>query len=731
MKEKTRTIEDAAALGKPRNLTMILILYLLGIFMGAIDTGIVSPARTLIQSALGVDERTGIWMITIYTLAFATIIPISGKLADRFGRKVIYLVSIGLFGLGSLICSLSAATGQFWVLLAGRVIQALGGGGIMPVATAEFGTTFPAEKRGMALGLVGGVYGIANILGSTLGSSILGIFGTSRWDLLFLVNVPIAIAIVAAGFFFLPNNKGESRTKIDWAGIPVLSVMVLSLLYGLRNMDFFNLPASLGQTNVYPFLLGFLVLLPILILIERRSTDPVLNLSYFTSRPTLITLILGFAAGIMMMGMVFVPQFAENALSIAAGSGGFFVAILGLFAGISAPLSGTLIDRFGPKKILFSGFGITLAGALFLILVTIPHPSTFTVLASLGVIGLGLGFTMGTPLNYMMLQNTRPGESNSALATLSLIRSIGTAVAPAIMIGFLAHAGMSAQTNLMALLPPVESPRIEKVVKLQAQLESLSKDPQAAAMLAKMSIPSLDTGSTMKFDMTGGGRLPPEIATRLRNADVPTIVDDLKALSSTMFELKTPAVIEKITGGLGQGLIGIDQALASMDKSAAGLSGGMKGLDSALAGMDAGLAGIDAALSRAKAPPQIEALKAQRAVLAGNRDTLAAKKAGMAAGAAGIATGRARLAEVRSTILALQGEIAPAFAASKNDYLARLEAMRPQIQETFRSSLNAGFRQMYITVALASVMAGIVLAFYRSARRKEGDGTSTAAASNA
>ena len=231
--------------------------------------------------------------------------------------------------------------------------------------------------------------------------------------------------------------------------------------------------------------------------------------------------------------------------------------------------------------------------------------------------------------------------------------------------------------------------------------------------------------------MTGGGRLPPEIATRLRNADVTTIVDDLKALSSTMFELKTPAVIEKITGGLGQGLIGIDQALASMDKSAAGLSGGMKGLDSALAGMDAGLAGIDAALSRAKAPPQIEALKAQRAVLAGNRDTLAAKKAGMAAGAAGIATGRARLAEVRSTILALQGEIAPAFAASKNDYLARLEAMRPQIQETFRSSLNAGFRQMYITVALASVMAGIVLAFYRSARRKEGDGTSTAAASNA
>jgi EmrB/QacA subfamily drug resistance transporter len=731
MKKVTAAPGGGASLEKPGNLTMILVLYLLGIFMGAIDTGIVTPARTLIQSALGVDERTGIWMITIYTLAYAAIIPISGKLADRFGRKVIYLVSIGLFGLGSLICSLSASSGQFWVLLAGRVVQAIGGGGIMPIATAEFGTTFPAEKRGMALGLVGGVYGIANILGSTIGSSILGIFGTARWNLIFLVNVPIALAIVAAGFFFLPNNKGESKTKIDWAGIPVLSAMVLLLLYGLRNLDFFNLLASLGRTNVYPFLLGFLALLPVLILIERRSADPVLNLSYFTSRPTLITLILGFAVGIMMMGMVFVPQFAENALSIASGSGGYFVAMLGLFAGISAPLSGRLIDRFGPKKVLFSGFGITLAGALFLILVTIPQSSTFTVLASLGIIGLGLGFTMGTPLNYMMLQNTRPEESNSALATLSLVRSIGTAIAPAIMIGFLAHAGMSAQTNLMALLPPVESPRLENTVKLQAQLEALRKDPQAAAMLSKMSIPSFDMGSTMKLDI-GSGSLPPEIAARLRSADVTTIVDDLKVLSSTMFELKTPSVIEKITGGLGQGLIGIDQALASMDKSAAGLSGGMKGLDSALMGMDLGLAGIDAALARAKAPPQIDALKAQRAAMAQSRDELAAKKAGMVAGAAGIAAGRARLAELRSTLADLQGEVAPAFAASKNDYLAKLEAMRPQIEETFRSSLNSGFRQMYVTVAAASVVAGIVLAFYRSARRKDEAGASSVpAAGNA
>jgi len=83
---------------------IIMVLYLLGIFMGAVDTGIVSPARTIIQNNLGVKDTTGIWMITIYTLAYAAVIPISGKLADKLGRKYIYIVSVALFGIGSIIC---------------------------------------------------------------------------------------------------------------------------------------------------------------------------------------------------------------------------------------------------------------------------------------------------------------------------------------------------------------------------------------------------------------------------------------------------------------------------------------------------------------------------------------------------------------------------------------------------------------------------------------------------
>lgn len=168
---------SSASRGRGKGFALVAAVYLLGLFIGALDTGIVTPARTVIQSDLGIGEQMGVWIITIYTLAYAAAIPVMGKLADRSGRKYVYLASILLFGVGSLLCGLAQDVGSFWMLLAARAVQAVGGGGIVPVATAEFGTTFPPEKRGLALGLVGGVYGIANIFGASAGSLILSVFG--------------------------------------------------------------------------------------------------------------------------------------------------------------------------------------------------------------------------------------------------------------------------------------------------------------------------------------------------------------------------------------------------------------------------------------------------------------------------------------------------------------------------------------------------------------------------
>ena len=133
---------------KKLNYGLIMTVYLLGIFMGALDTGIVTPARTVIQESLGVSDTAGIWMITIYTLAYAASIPVMGKLADRLGRRSVYLVSIALFGGGSLLCGLSHSFDSFAFLLGARAIQAIGGGGIVPkvpVSTVE--NSYPPDIK--------------------------------------------------------------------------------------------------------------------------------------------------------------------------------------------------------------------------------------------------------------------------------------------------------------------------------------------------------------------------------------------------------------------------------------------------------------------------------------------------------------------------------------------------------------------------------------------------------
>ena len=617
----TTTDQRADAAPPVRRFGVLIAVYLLGIFMGAIDTGIVTPARTIIQNDLGVDDSTGVWLLTIYTLAYAASIPVMGKLADRYGRKPIYLVSITLFGLGSLLCGLSSDVGSFGFLIMARAIQAIGGGGIVPIATAEFGTSVPVEKRGMALGLVGGVYGVANIFGASAGSLILDIFGTHNWQFIFYVNVPISLVIIGLGLAFLPNRKAERTSKIDLFGITVLVAMILSLLYGLRNLDFFDLGTSITSVDVYPFLLAVLVLLPVLIIAERRAEDPVLNLTYFTRPAILTTLGLAFFSGVILMGVVFVPQFAENALRIPTGNGGYFVIVLGLASGIGAPLSGTFTDRFGPRVVLAFGVVVSVIASLVGVLWAIPHPSWTSVLTTLALMGLGLGFTIGSPLNYMMLDHTRPEEANSALATLSLVRSIGTTLAPALLVGFLAHAGTELPDALTAQLPTqIKAPTLPYAAELQAKFAELKKDEHLADKLKDVTFPDLASKTTINIDTASGNgeALPDDLLELLKTADVTNIVERTKQVATYQFAKQTPSVIADITNGVDTGLKslasakadlakshaklvkavnGIDKGIAGMTKAAKGMRSGIAGMTKAITGMDSGLAGTGKAIA--------------------------------------------------------------------------------------------------------------------------------------
>lgn len=767
---------------------LILLVYLLGIFMGALDTGIVTPARTVIQASLLVDDKTGIWMITMYTLAYAASIPVMGKLADRFGRKYIYLLSIFLFGLGSLFCGLAQNFESFTLLLLARAVQAIGGGGIVPVATAEFGTTFPKEKRGMALGLVGGVYGIANIFGASAGSAILDFAGTANWQYIFYINVPITVFILAAGLFCLPNTRVDTVKKIDLGGITVVTVMVLCVLYGLKNIDFFDFVRSVQSTDVYPFLIAFVLLLPLFVLIEKKAEDPVINLSYFRNTNILITLVLSFITGVVIMGMIFVPQFCENAMKTASGKGGYYVIILGLFAGVGAPFSGRLIDRFGVKITLGFGFLVSFIGSVFLIMVTTNYPSTLTVVISLILMGLGIGFTMGTPINYMMLDNTRAEESNSALATVSLIRSIGTAIAPAIMVGFIAHAGLSVQTNVMNLLPTeVAVPTLPYAQELTDEFNQLKSDEVVADKLAAVALPDLMSKNKIEIRMNddSDNDVPEDLVTLMKESDVTTITGNSKTFAERMFALMTPEPIAEIDNGIDSGITGLNTGVTELDgniedlnAAADGIGEGITGMESAIASQKAALeqlyslrvtmvdmmaaataqmaatgasaangsmpssgaaaAGMGAVSVVSMIPddvlsqlPQsvldelsevnsvtdldekISALDSAIGSLSDQVDSARKSQTEMQAAIASMTDVRNQLVNMINQMMTMKNAVPAAFETAKNDYLAAIDNEKTAIENEFQVTLNAGFKQVYMTVAVASLLALGILMCYR------------------
>lgn len=656
--------------GKSKGYVMVAAVYLLGLFIGALDMGIVTPARTVIQNSMGVEDSLGVWMLTIYTLAYAASIPIMGKLADKYGRKYIYLLCVTLFGLGSLMCGLSREFNSFEMLLFARAVQAIGGGGIMPVATAEFGTAFPEEKRGMALGLVGGVYGIANVFGASAGSAILDLFGQANWQFIFYVNVPICLFILIAGFAKLENAKEADVRPFDLVGVVVMTVMVLSLMYGLKGLDFFNIPTSISSLDVAPFLIIFIALLPLFVYIEHRAADPVMNLGYFKNRDIVITLICSIATGIIMMSNIFLPQFCENSMMMRSGSGGYFVIILGIFAGVGSPMSGKLIDKFGVKPVLGFGFATAVVGSLFATFVACPNPNILTVIVSLVLIGLGMGFTMGTPLNYMMLQKTDDAESNSALATLSLVRSIGTAIAPAIMVAFVANAGVGMQTAITDALPKdVTVSPLPYAQQIDDEFETMKDDASFAKILDDVSTPKLTDYEHIEIDMNQSDAADassavepsPEALDALEHSDVITVVDATKALAGDTFDQVAPDLRKQAEEGIDEGIGPMEGALDDMNAT--------------LTTMTEDPRTTDAASEMTKA-----------------RDSLA--------------TMIDRLTAAREGIPAL-------FDEAKKNYLASIDEHAPDIQLAYQKQLNGGFAGMFEFVAACCAVGFVLTMLYR------------------
>lgn len=425
-------------------------VYLLGLTLGGLYVGLIAPLRTAIQAQMGIGDATGIWMVNAYTLFYAALIPVSGALADRYGRKRVYTACLAVFTAGAALCGLSQDMGGFPLLVAGRVVQAAGAGGVIPVATAEMGVSAPEGRRGMWLGIASAVAGLSNVAGAALGSAVLAAVGADEWRWAFWGAVPAGALLALAAARQLPAREGRAAGRLDLLGSALFVAFALALLVGLGGVDFFDL-RSLARPRVWGPLAAAVALGALFVAAERRAPEPMLHLEYLADKGIRILMAVSFLVGCSVISMVLVPQFAEFALGGPAGSGGYYMAAIGVFAAFGPPLAGRLIDARGAKPVLVGGLLVTAAGFMLLALAVAPRPSVAGMLAALGVVGLGMGFTMGTPLNYLMLQSVPESQGASGVAALALMRQMGTTVAPALLVGFVANGNGMAGYQAMLL----------------------------------------------------------------------------------------------------------------------------------------------------------------------------------------------------------------------------------------------------------------------------------------
>jgi EmrB/QacA subfamily drug resistance transporter len=415
-----------------RTRNRILLILFLGVLMGALDIAIVAPALPAIQKSFAVDDRALAWVFTTYVLFNLIGTPLMAKLADAWGRRPVYVLDVGLFALGSLLVALAPG---FVLLLVGRALQGFGAGGIFPVASAVIGDTFPPEKRGSALGMIGAVFGLAFLIGPVLGIVILRF---ASWPWLFLVNLPIALVVILAALRYVPGRRPMSRRRFDLVGMIVIGASLTALAYGINRLDTARFAQSITSMAVWPFLVGAVLLLPVFWVVEQRAEDPILRVGLFRRRQIAVGSGLALGAGLGEAAVVFVPALLVAAFGISEARASALLLPAVLAMAVGSPLAGRMLDRFGSRPVVFLGSALVAAGMLLVGLAPIRWSVFY---ASAILVGLGLGILLGAPLRYIMLNEAPLSDRASAQGALTLFTSTGQLIGGALVGAVAASAG--------------------------------------------------------------------------------------------------------------------------------------------------------------------------------------------------------------------------------------------------------------------------------------------------
>jgi len=427
----------------------------LGTIMSILDTTIVAVALDTLGRDFHVPVSTIQWVTTGYLLALAAVIPVTGWAVDRFGAKPMWMSSIGLFVVGSCLCGMAWSANS---LIAFRVLQGLGGGMLLPIGQSILARAAGPQRMGRVMSVVGVPTVLGPVLGPVLGGLILSNFS---WRWIFYINVPIGIVTLILSSRFLADIKDHEkiRNSFDTLGFCLLSPGLAALIYSLSEVG------TTGSFTSTPVVVSFVLgmgCLVAFILHALRVKNPLLELRLFKNRSFSIANICVFVLGATLYGSMFLlPLYYQIARGQSPLAAGLLMAPQGIGAACVMRLSGSITDRFGPRRVVPGGILLMAAATVPFAFVT-TSTSEALLAFSLFIRGIGLGLSMMPIMSaaYFDLSNA---DIPRASTTLNIVRQIGGSVATALFAVILerqiaAQSGHGGATSTLVLSDTVKLP---------------------------------------------------------------------------------------------------------------------------------------------------------------------------------------------------------------------------------------------------------------------------------
>ncbi len=333
---------------RERNPWLVLLVLCAAVFMLLLDTTIVNVAQRKVQEGLGADLPQIQWVLDSYILTYAVFLLSFGRMGDVYGRKRLFVFGMAVFTAASGLCAASSWLGDLVgvsgvnALIASRVLQGLGGAFMMPQTLSLLMVVFPPEKRGAAMGMWGGIVALGAVVGPIVGGLIVTDYG---WEWVFLINLPVGVAAIAATLAIVPESVDPRASKrFDWGGVVLSGVGIFALVFAAIE------GARRGWTD--PLILGLVVLGAILLVLfvwwERRLADPMMKIELFALRNFWVASVVTVVVAFGLFGIFFpMTLFLQGALGFSPIRAGLTMTPMSLMILFAAPLAGRLTDRIG------------------------------------------------------------------------------------------------------------------------------------------------------------------------------------------------------------------------------------------------------------------------------------------------------------------------------------------------------------------------------------------------